>query len=97
MGLGLVTDCNEERWKVRRGIEKIIYNLYLFYFLNNQIQKIAIFNPGFHRTVLLDCLKEFNSKTNILIEKLRLKADGKTKISFYQEINRLTLDIIGSV
>lgn len=46
---------------------------------------------------LLDCLKEFNAKTDILIEKLRKYADDKTPIVMYREINRLTLDIISSV
>nr|UOU03252.1 cytochrome P450 3049C1 [Brachionus rubens] len=75
MGLGLVTDTNEQRWKKRR----------------------AIFNPGFHRSVLMNCLKEFNLKTDILMEKFRTLADGKTEISLFKEINRMTLDIISSV
>lgn len=51
----------------------------------------------YHFRVLLNCLKEFNNKTDILTQKLRPLADGKTRISLYKEINRLTLDIISSV
>nr|QUF59386.1 cytochrome p450 CYP3049C1 [Brachionus angularis] len=75
MGLGLVTETDNERWKKRR----------------------AVFNPGFHRGMLMNCLKEFNNKTNILMEKLRTLADDKTQVVLFKEINRMTLDIISSV
>nr|QVK45596.1 cytochrome P450 [Brachionus paranguensis] len=75
MGLGLVTETNDERWRKRR----------------------QIFNPGFHRNVLVKCLDEFNQKTDQLLEKLRKISDGKTEISLFKEINRMTLDIISSV
>ena len=42
-------------------------------------------------------MKEFNSKTDILIDFLRKKADGKTEIKLTDEINHTTLDIIASV
>nr|AHL88995.1 cytochrome p450 3049C1 [Brachionus koreanus] len=56
-----------------------------------------IFNPGFHRSVLINCLSQFNEKTDQLMEKLYKLADGKTEISLFKEINRMTLDIISSV
>lgn len=45
----------------------------------------------------MSCLKEFNSKTDILMDKLRTLADGKTQVVLFKEINRMTLDIISSV
>lgn len=42
-------------------------------------------------------VKEFNDKSDILMEKLRLLADGKKLITLYQEVNRFTLDVISSV
>ena len=42
-------------------------------------------------------MKEFNSKTDRLIDFLRKKADGKTEIKLIDEINNMTLDIIASV
>jgi hypothetical protein len=47
--------------------------------------------------VLMTFMKEFNSKTDILIDFLRKKADGKTEIRLTDEINHTTLDIIASV
>lgn len=45
----------------------------------------------------MNCLKEFNAKTNVLMEKLRTYADGTTEVVLFKEINRMTLDIISSV
>ena len=42
-------------------------------------------------------VKEFNDKGNILIEKFRSLADGKTLVAFHTEINRYALDVISSV
>jgi hypothetical protein len=42
-------------------------------------------------------VKQFNSLTDILMEKLRTKADGKTVVSLLNEMNRATLDAIASV
>jgi len=46
---------------------------------------------------LIGCLDEFNAKTDILMERFRTLADGRTKINLFDEINNLTLDIITSV
>lgn len=57
----------------------------------------ALFNHGFHRNVLINSMADFNDKTNILMEKLRSKANGKTIVSMNTEINKFALDIISSV
>lgn len=45
----------------------------------------------------MDCLKEFNSKADLLMEKLRKQADGKTLVYLGKEMNYVALDIIASV
>ena len=40
---------------------------------------------------------QFNSKADILTEKLRAKADGKTVITLLDEFNRVALDAIAQV
>ena len=39
----------------------------------------------------------FNQITNLLTEKLRSMADGKTVVSLFNEVNRATLDAIALV
>nr|AHL88992.1 cytochrome p450 3049A1 [Brachionus koreanus] len=57
----------------------------------------ALFNHAFQRNVLKTFLDEFNQKSNLLMEKLRSKADGKTMVTMFPEVNKLALDIISSV
>ena len=45
----------------------------------------------------MEYLGDFNEKSDILMEKLRKYADGKTVINFLNEINRATLDIISKI
>jgi hypothetical protein len=40
---------------------------------------------------------QFNSKADILMEKLSKSADGKTPVNLFNEINRATLDAIALV
>ena len=42
-------------------------------------------------------LTQFNSKADILTEKLRTKADSKTVITLLDEFNRVALDAIAQV
>ena len=42
-------------------------------------------------------MNEFNQKGDILIEKLRSLADGKTVFALFKEINHAALDAIASV
>lgn len=42
-------------------------------------------------------IDQFNSKADMLMEKLRLSADGKTPIRLFDEINHATLDAIAQV
>lgn len=45
----------------------------------------------------MEFVGQFNQKADILMEKLRSMADGKTVISLFPEINRATLDAIALV
>jgi len=47
--------------------------------------------------VLVTFVQQFNTITNALLENLRLKADGKTVVSLFNELNRATLDAIALV
>lgn len=42
-------------------------------------------------------MNEFNSIADMLIERLRSMADGKTSICLYNEISRAAMDMISSV
>lgn len=42
-------------------------------------------------------MDEFNAKSDILMNKLRTLADGKTVFRMLDELNNLTLDVIASV
>ena len=42
-------------------------------------------------------MQEFNSTADLLIERLRNMADGKTSILLYNEISRATMDMIANV
>jgi hypothetical protein len=42
-------------------------------------------------------MNEFNSKGDILLEKIRNLADNKTPVTMFNELNRATLDVIASV
>ncbi len=57
----------------------------------------ALFNPSFHKHVLNSFIEEFNNKGDLLSEKLRLLADGKTKVVMLEEFNHATLDAIATV
>ena len=46
---------------------------------------------------LLEFMSEFNAKGDILMEHLRLKADGKQTIALLKEFNHAALDAIASV
>ncbi len=71
MGNGLVTETNHEKWKTRRGLfnpgfhrqwEKFIKSIMIEWIISLR--------------VLITFMKEFNSKTDILIDFLRKKANG---------------------
>ena len=57
----------------------------------------AHFNPLFHKSVLNNHVEKFNEKGNLLIEKLTKSADGKSVVTFLDEFNRFTLDVIAAV
>ena len=59
--------------------------------------KRGLFNHGFQRKFMDQWVKEFNDKGDILMEKFRSLADGKTLVTFHSEINRFALDVISSV
>ena len=45
----------------------------------------------------MDSLKEFNSRSDIFLTKLRSMADGKTSVTLLIELNKLTLEVISTV
>ncbi len=47
--------------------------------------------------MLVHSLEEFNLKADLLMERFRSLADGKTIVTLFNEINRAALDIIASV
>lgn len=57
----------------------------------------AIFNPGFHRHVLITFVGHFNQIVNNLSEKFRSLADGKTLVHLTSELSRATMDAIALV
>lgn len=42
-------------------------------------------------------VKQFNDKTDALLEKLKSFSDGKTLVTLFPELNYLTLDAIATV
>ena len=45
----------------------------------------------------MDSLKEFNSRSDIFLTKLRSLADDKTSVTLLIELNKLTLEVISTV
>ncbi len=45
----------------------------------------------------MNLIEEFNSKGDILLERIRSLADGKTVVTLFNELNHATLDVIASV
>lgn len=45
----------------------------------------------------MNSIGDFNYKADVLMEKLRKKANGKEKVTIFNEFNNLTLDIINHV
>ena len=45
----------------------------------------------------MNFVEQFNTKADLLVEKLGKSADGKTVIDLFSEINRATLDAIALV
>ena len=60
--------------------------------LNNSIKNIYIYS-----SVLMTFVNQFNEKTDMLVQKLRGIADGKTIIKLFHELNLVTLDAIAQV
>ena len=51
----------------------------------------------FLASVLVSFVGQFNNKADILMERLRTMADGRTSIQLFTEINHATLDAIAFV
>ena len=45
----------------------------------------------------MDSVSEFNAKADILMERLRSLADGKTVVRLFKELNHTTFDAIAAV
>nr|UOU03254.1 cytochrome P450 3049B2 [Brachionus rubens] len=56
----------------------------------------TLMNPAFSKQVLNSFNEVFNHKSDILMDKLRNYADGKTIIKILDEFNNLTLDVIAA-
>ncbi|XP_072284113.1 cholesterol 24-hydroxylase-like isoform X2 [Pyxicephalus adspersus] len=56
-----------------------------------------IMDPAFNRTYLTGMMGPFNEKAEYLLEKLELKADGKTEVGMRELLCRVTLDVISKV
>lgn len=57
----------------------------------------GLFNPAFHKQVLNGFIDEFNSKGDLLLEKLRSLADSEKEVVMLDEFNHTTLDAIATV
>nr|AHL88998.1 cytochrome p450 3049E2 [Brachionus koreanus] len=57
----------------------------------------SLFNHGFKKNVVSESIDHFNSKGNILIEKLNKAADLKGPICIFDEFNRMALDAIAKI
>ncbi|XP_070550233.1 cholesterol 24-hydroxylase-like [Ptychodera flava] len=60
-------------------------------------ERRSLMNPTFHRRFLKLSMDQFNSSVDLLIAKLRKKADGKSIVSMSEEFLRLGIDIIAKV
>nr|QUF59384.1 cytochrome p450 CYP3049B2 [Brachionus angularis] len=67
--------------------------------LDNNVWKHrrTMFNPGFHRKVLMTFVLQFNTKANVLLEKLELLSQSNKPITLFAEINHATLDAIANI
>lgn len=57
----------------------------------------GLFNPAFHKQVLASFIDEYNTKGDMLLEKIRSIADGKKEIIMLDEFNHAALDVIATV
>ncbi|XP_070575502.1 cholesterol 24-hydroxylase-like [Ptychodera flava] len=57
----------------------------------------SVINPAFHRRFLQLSMDQFNASVDLLIGKLKRKADGESTVSMLDEFYRLGLDILGKV
>lgn len=53
-----------------------------------------LLTPSFHFTILHDFIGVFNEQSKILLEKMMLEADGKTRLNVFNDITLCALDII---
>ena len=57
----------------------------------------TLFNHGFKKDVLSECVSEFNAKGSLLIQKLNSLCHSKDSICLFNELSRVTLDAIAKV
>lgn len=99
----LITDNFPKTKKVYRAVGFPYSERFLGHGLITEIhqdkwkQKREMLNPGFHKSLLVTFVNEFNSKLDNLMERLRTLADGTTEVPLFHEINRALLDIIAAV
>ena len=78
---------------LQSGVSSKVSEL-LVHFIFEYIVQIEIF---LGLSVLMTFVNHFNSKADLLLERLRSLADGKTVVKLFPEINRAALDIIAMV
>jgi len=57
-------------------------------------ERRQMINPAFHRTYLKSLIPNFNKSANIMLGKLRDRADGTTVVNLMNEMHRVALDVI---
>lgn len=96
MGDGLVSLIDQNKWKHKRnlynhGFQRRFSRSSNSSNLYSTIMK-QLFSSHFNFW-----MKEINEKCDILMERFRLMADGKTLVTFYDELSNFALDTISSV
>ncbi|KAJ8046087.1 Cholesterol 24-hydroxylase [Holothuria leucospilota] len=60
-------------------------------------ERRKMFNTAFKRGFLIDLLFQYDESAERLISYLLTKADGETEVLMYEELNKLSLDVIAKV
>ena len=71
----------------------------LFTQLNHKkwMHQKRLLSPAFHRGYLKGLVPQFNSVASTLVTKFTKVADGKTVVDMADELQKVTLDVIGKV
>ena len=92
----MATEVDKKRWKVRRSYFNPSFNRQFVSTSNSSSLLLCLSNLSIERSLII-YMKEFNIKADMLMERLRTLADGKTQVKMAKEFNRAVFDIIASV